>query len=231
MADEEIIETPAVETPEAKVETPAPVDYKALYEEHQAKYKDIDLDKYNRAKEYDYDKAQKAIEYQEKMEAERLRKEQEENESDPVKKLGHELNQVKQTLAQREQAEKQKAQAEWMDKYTKTVDSSIEQALKSDFKDLEELSPAEKKLVKFTVNQAFEEDASAKVQKLNLSSVSKLVSDAVKEVKENRTFVTSRNVKKQSAPSLPTAQDGATPKTLMTDSQRITAMVDAYKKS
>ena len=228
MADEEeIIETPA-ETPKQEV----PVDYKALYEETQAKYKDIDLDRWGKAKDFDFDKAQEALEFKQKQEELAKQKEQEENEADPVKKLHHEVSTIKQTLAQREQAEKDRQKAEWMDKYNKSIDSSIDSALKAEFKDLQELSPTEKKLVKMTVNQTFEEDASQKVPKLNLQSVSKVVQDAIKEVKDNRSFVTSRQIKRGSnAPTLPTAQDGATPKQGMTDSQRIGAMVESYKSA
>lgn len=207
-------------------------DYKKLYEENQAKFKDVDLDKYNRAKDFDFDKAQEALEFKEAQEAERLKKEQEEANKDPINKLTSELGQVKQTLAQREKADREKAQSDWMKQYHSGIDSSIEMALKGDFKDLEELSPAEKKLVKLAVNDAFEQDSRQKVQKLNLGQINSVVADAIKEVKENRTFVTSRQVKRgPSNPALPTAQDGAAPKQLMTTGQKIEAMAEHMRSA
>ncbi len=222
MPDEEKIETP-VETP--KQETPA-VDYKKQYEEVSAKYKDVDLERYERAKDFDFEKAQAALKFQEKLEADRLAKEQEEANRDPLNKLSSEVGRIKQTLAQKEAAEKRSQQDSWMRQYHQGVDTAIDTALKGEFKDLEELSPAEKKLIKLSVNQAYEADAMQKVHKLGHEQIGGLVAQAIKEVKENRTFITSKSVKRQTSPSMPTAQDGAAPKQFTTTGQKIEAMAD-----
>jgi len=108
------------------------------------------------------------------------------------------------------------------------VESSLEKALKEEFKDLEELSPQEKKYVKAMVNQAYEADASQKVPKLNLQTVSKVVSEVVKEVKENRAFLSQKKIRGQGHPVTPSAQDGHY-QISKTDGERMDAMVNFYK--
>lgn len=233
MSDEQV-ETPAAETPAQ--ETPAQVDYKAEYEKTQAQLKQfegVDLDRWSKAKDFDFDRAEKAIQAQEKYEQEQREaqeaKDREENERDPVTGLKKDIDGIKQSLAQKDAAEKQKVQTEWMEKFHRGLENSLDQALKGEFKDLQELSPQEKKYVVAMVNQTYEQDSLQKVPKLNLQTVSKVVAEVVKEVKENRSFLASKRVTGQKHPVTPSAQDGALPGSPKTDGERLEAMVNFYK--
>ena len=213
-----------------------PIDHKAELSKAQEllkKFEGVDLDKWGRAKDYDFDKAEKAIRAQEARELEEREvaeaKEREQAEKDPVSGLKKDVDGIKQTLAQREAADKQKIQSEWMEKFNKSVDSSIDQALKSEFKDLQELSPQEKKYVIAIVNKAYEDDSFQKTPKLNLETVSKVVGEVVKEVKENRAFLAGKRISGQKHPITPSAQDGALPGSPKTDGERLEAMVNFYK--
>jgi hypothetical protein len=225
-------ETPAVETPGAPV-----VDHKAELAKAQKllkKFEGVDLEKYTKFKDFDFEKADAAIKAQEERErAEKEAQEEadrEEAEKDPVTGLKKDLDNIKQTLAKKDAAEKEKIQTEWMEKFNSRIKSSIETALKEDFKDLEELSPQEKKYVVAIVNQTYETDSMQKVPKLNLETVSKVVSEVVKEVKENRAFLSSKKIRGQGHPVTPSSQDGSLPsRKPKTEGERLEAMVNFYK--
>jgi len=229
--------TPEPVTPVAPITQVVPViDYKAEHEKLQEqlkKFEGVDLEKWNKAKEFDFEKAEKAIQSQESREQEEREaqeeKDREEAEKDPVTGLKKEVEGIKDSLAKKEAAERERVQNDWMDKFNKSIDNSIDEALKTDSKDLEELSPQEKKYVVAIVNQLYEVDASQKVPKLNLTTISKVVSDVMKEVKENRTFLAGKKIRNQSHPAIPSSQDGVLPSTPKTDGERLEAMVNFYK--
>jgi hypothetical protein len=208
----------------------ATIDYKAEHaklQEQLKQFEGVDLDRWNKAKDFDFDKAQEALTFKEQQEAEQARLEEEKNGQKP--EIEKRLENVEKTLTLKEQQEQTRLQNEWMDKFERSIETGIDQALKADFKDLEELSPQEKRFVETLVHKAYENDAAQKAPKLNLTTVGKVVSEAIKDVKENRAFIMKRGVKTPTNPALPTAQDGALPKQGMTDSQRLEAMVNHYR--
>ena len=240
MADEEKLNQmveQANQSQQSEQQQEAAPDYKKMYEETQTKYKDVDLERWERAKDFDFDKAEEAMTAAEKRAA-REQEESEENEegSEGEQQEGESKSQYEKRIAKLEKAvsdqsrqSKEQMRANWMERYGQNIESSISSELKGAFKDLEELSPQEKKYVKGFVDQAYEQDAGSKTPKLSLQTVGKIVSQAVKEVKENRAWITGRKVKAPSHPSMPNAQDAAAPKKLMSQSEKLEAMVSEYK--
>lgn len=211
-------------------------DYKQLYEESQAKYKDVDLDVYGKAKDFDFDKAQAALEAQAERDADAAAeraaaKAKGQQQGETNKEYQQRMEKLEKTVETMTKREQDRQQAQWMEKFENLRDGAIEQALKNDYKALEELSPVERKLVNALVEKAYEQDAAQKAPKLNLKTLPDVVKGVIKEVQENRSWVAGKKIKSQNHPNVPNGQDGNFSKKPMSDGERIEAMAKFYQGS
>lgn len=171
-------------------------------------YKDVDLDLYNRAKDVDLDEAEEALSFKQQVysDPQKLAKVMEvlkgqqqadaqagKTENPELKAVIQELNSIKAQIAGQNQSN-------WMKQYDASLESSIEQGLKNEFKDLGSLSEFERKAVMKFVDETFEADANSGRAKLSVKDVPRVVSGVLKMVQDDRKTRLGGMVKKDQSP-------------------------------
>lgn len=208
--------------------------------EKMEKFKDIDLDLYNRAKEYDFDEIEEALQFKNEIysDQEKLSKvlsilKGEKREAAQKGQASPEVNQLIQRLEALENHLKSQGQAGWMEKFDSSVEGSLAESLKSDaFKDLGgNLTEFERKAVFKLVDDVYQADAAKRPSKLSLKDVPSVIQGVLKMVLDNRKGVLGGMVKKDSSPDA-IKGDGSTgqrkPKP-MSEEERIESMKNYMK--
>lgn len=213
------------------------VPYYNRFRELEAKYKDVDLDLYNKAKSLDFSEVEEALNFKNEIYSDKdklakvleVLKGQQAQEKSEGKQANPELQAVIQELNAIKSQLQAKDQGEWMKQYDSSVEKSLQDCLKSDdFKDLGgKLSNFEKTAIMKMVDDTFQADAAkGRLSKLSLKDVPNVVQGIMKMVSENRKESLGGSVKKDDSPQ-PMNGSGSSgqPKDKpMSDEERIQSM-------
>ena len=213
MENENKIETPVdnakVETPvEKQVEKPAEINWQERATQAEEKLKGVDLDKWAKVKDLDPDEVGEAMKaygiisedegkFKKVMEILEAKEEikKEEAKGGDTSAMEKKLAGLEAKINGIEQEKQQSLTKDWMGKYQKNIDTALEGQ-----KEIEKLSPLEKKAVRAFVDSKFQADKNQKKPVLGLPDVAKFVAEAIKEVKEHRAFILSNGVKRDTSP-------------------------------
>lgn len=168
-------------------------------EEKFGKFKDVDLDLYNRAKELDFDELEESFQLKQQIYSDPdklakvlaiLKGEIEKPKNEPTKGEGNqELRQVLDRLHALEGHFKRQSQSDWMQKFDASFEQSLGDFLKAeDFKELGgKLSEFEKRALSKLVDDTFQADQSkGNLAKLSLKDVPNVLRDVLKMVLDHR---------------------------------------------
>lgn len=176
--------------------------------ELEERYKDVDLDRYSKFKDMDPDEVGEAMKTYETLLADETKfkkvmeilKAQQEVQDDPKPANDGAAKELRDRVNALEQAEKNRITKNWMEKYETGISESIAENLKGELKDLGELSPLEQEIIRSAIDRKFQADQRQRKPVLSLKNVPEFVAQELKRVKENRAFVVSKSVKRETSP-------------------------------